>query len=121
MSYVLESFSRSLFLYAFKSFQFFNQIAQTLTVKLAHIPVKYLFHPLKLRSFVKWKEKGKEEEEGAKAQSNAVYHEAQENETKISDGEIQRKYRHMATLLLIYCRNTFIIAVENRKKVEREK
>lgn len=113
MSYVPESFRRSLFLYAFESFQFFNQIAQTLTVKLAHITVKYLFHPLKLSSFVKWKEK---EEERAATQSNAVYHEAQENETKISDVEIQRKNRHMATLLLIYCRNTFIIVVGNKKK-----
>lgn len=67
----------------------------------------------------------KTKEKKQQQQSNAVYHEAQENETggkkkKISDGEIRKKFAENIDTwqhwLLIYCKNTFIIAVESKRE-----
>jgi hypothetical protein len=123
MSYVLESFEHSLSIsiLLLKAFNFSIE-SQTLTVKLAHLPEKYLFHPLKLSGFTEEKIRMKKK----KKYKAMLFIMEQKMETEGNKNLwfleglkfVEKKiYRHMATLLLIYCKNTFIIAVESEGKV----
>lgn len=55
-------------------------------------------------------------EKGEQKSHNTKRSNAHQGTARRAHGNALKMYRHMATLILIYCENTFIIAVEHGEK-----